>query len=114
MLTIDANKNTFKVSINGTSRLNVLIASIVKRQLLKLLTKPGKTLVLDLNGIYFIDTEGFGTLLSVLKAANNNKCVFKLANVSKEVNELINLMELSETLEIIKNLNNQYYRLNAA
>ena len=114
MLTIDKYSDNYVVSLKGTKRLNVLIAEIVKKKLLKLLNKSGKTLVFDLSGIYFIDTEGFGILLETLYVAKKNACIFKLANVSNEVNELINLLELSDKFEICQDFNDKFYGLNAA
>jgi anti-sigma B factor antagonist len=75
------------VNIEDTNRLNALIAEPVKEELKSLFGTPETRVVLDLEGIDFIDSTGFGVFLSVLKTANNNKGQFKIANISDDVME---------------------------
>jgi anti-sigma B factor antagonist len=61
-------------------------------------------LVFDLKGITFIDSSGFGVLLSALKAASNNYGQFKICNVNSDVMELFKLLQLHHVFEIYDEL----------
>jgi len=87
-------------SFDGVTRFNALIAESVKEELKKLYTAPNTRLILDLNGILFIDSTGFGVFLSVMITANNNYGYFKLCNLCEEVMELFKLLQLHNVFEI--------------
>jgi anti-anti-sigma factor len=82
---------------------NTLISEDVKDILSKFICHPKSHLILDLNGVEFIDSCGFAALCSMLDAARENNCTFQFKNVSEEVKELINLMQLSSSFEICGN-----------
>jgi anti-sigma B factor antagonist len=92
------------VSFKDSQRLSALIAEPVKVQLLEFYNKPKTRLVLDLQGITFIDSSGFGVFLSAMKAANNNYGQFKICNVNAEVMELFKLLQLHHVFEIYNEL----------
>jgi anti-sigma B factor antagonist len=92
------------VSFKDTQRLNALIAEPVKVQLLEYYNIPKTRLILDLEGITFIDSSGFGVFLSAMKAANNNYGQFKICNVNAEVLELFKLLQLHHVFEIYNEL----------
>ena len=92
------------VSFKDTQRLSALIAEPVKVQLLEFYNKSKTRLVLDLQGITFIDSSGFGVFLSAMKAANNNYGQFKICNVNAEVLELFKLLQLHHVFEIYNEL----------
>ena len=92
------------VSFKDTQRLSALIAEPVKVQLLEYFNKPKTRLALDLKGITFIDSSGFGVFLSAMKAANNNYGQFKICNVNAEVLELFKLLQLHHVFEIYNEL----------
>ena len=92
------------VSLEGSERLNALITEAVKEQLLEFFNKPNTRLVFDLQGITFIDSTGFGVLLSTMKAANNHYGQFKICNVNSDVMELFKLLQLHHVFEIYDEL----------
>lgn len=92
------------VSLKDTSRFNSLITEPVKESLIEFFNKPNVNLAFDLGGISFIDSSGFGVLLSALKAASNNYGQFKICNVSGEVMELFKLLQLHNIFEIYNEL----------
>ena len=93
------------VSLKNSQRLNAMISEPVKVQLLEHYNKPNTNLVFDLQGISFIDSTGFGVLLSIMKAANNNNGQFKICNVDSDVMELFKLLQLHHVFEIYDELN---------
>jgi len=88
------------VSLNDSNRFNSPIAETVKEHLLAYFVKPNVSLAFNLKGITFIDSSGFGVLLSAMKAASNNYGQFKICNVSPEVMELFKLLQLHHVFEI--------------
>ena len=92
------------VELKDTDRFNSLIAEAVKEQLLELFNKPNTSVAFSLEGISFIDSSGFGVLLSALKAAGNNYGQFKICNASSEVMELFRLLKLHHVFEIYDQL----------
>ena len=104
MLKSQTINNIHVVSFADSDRFNSPIAEPVKESLLEYFNKSNVKLVLDLSGIKFIDSSGFGVFLSVMKAANNNYGSFKICNVNKEVMELFKLLQLHNVFEIYQDL----------
>jgi len=105
MIDIQTVKNVSVASFINTDRFNAILADPVKEKLTEVFTKPNAKLVLDLKGINFIDSSGFGVFLSLMKTANNHYGAFKICRVSKEVMELFKLLQLHNVFEIYDDLN---------
>jgi anti-sigma B factor antagonist len=104
MLKIDQINNIYVASFENINRFNALITEPVKEQLNNIFNKPNKRLIINLEGINFIDSSGFGVFLSVMKTANINYGQFKICNINKEVMELFKLLQLHNIFEIYSNL----------
>lgn len=104
MLKTDKINNVVIVKFDNIDRFNALITEPVKEELKSLFNKPDTRLILNLEGIRFIDSSGFGVFLSILKTANNNHGQFKLCNIETEVMELFRLLQLHNVFEIHNNL----------
>jgi len=100
MLSTEKVDGVLIVSFKNVNRFNALIAEPVKEEMKTYFTTPNTRLVLDLDGISFIDSSGFGTFLSIMKTANNNFGYFKICNISEEVMELFKLLQLHNVFEI--------------
>jgi anti-sigma B factor antagonist len=100
MLKTEKINNIIVVKFNNIDRFNALIVEPVKEQLKSLFNKPDTKLALNLEGIKFIDSSGFGVFLSILKTANNNHGQFKIFSLTKEVNDLFRLLQLHNVFEI--------------
>ena len=103
MLKNEVINNINVVTFNGVTRFNALITESVKLELNSFFSKPGSRLILDLDGINFIDSSGFGVFLSVMKTANNSHGQFKICNITSEVMELFKLLQLHNVFEIYGN-----------
>ncbi len=104
MLKTDKINNVVIVRFDNIDRFNALITEPVKEELKSLYNKPDTRLILNLEGIRFIDSSGFGVFLSILKTANNNHGQFKLCNIETEVMELFRLLQLHNVFEIHNSL----------
>jgi anti-sigma B factor antagonist len=104
MLKTERINNVIIVRFDNIDRFNALITEPVKEDMKSLFNKPDTRLILNLEGIRFIDSSGFGVFLSILKTANNNHGQFKLCNIEPEVMELFRLLQLHNVFEIHNNL----------
>ncbi len=100
MLYIESIEGAKIVTLKNLSRFNVLVAATMKEKLKALFSVPGTTLILDLNGINFIDSTGFGVFLSLMKTSNNTGGHFRICNISEETMELFKLLQLQNVFEI--------------
>jgi anti-sigma B factor antagonist len=103
MLKVELINNVYVASFENINRFNALITEPVKEQLNNLFNKPNTKLILNLEGISFIDSSGFGVFLSVMKTASVNFGHFKICNISREVMELFKLLQLHNVFEIYSN-----------
>ncbi len=104
MLKTENINDVIVVKFDNVNRFNALIAEPVKEQLKGYFSKPNIRLVLNLDGISFIDSTGFGVFLSIMKTANNNYGYFKICSISSEVMELFKLLQLHNVFEIYSTL----------
>jgi anti-sigma B factor antagonist len=100
MIKVEQINNIYIASFDGVERFNSLVTEPAKEQLNALFTKPDTNLIINLKGIKYIDSSGFGAFLSVMKTASINYGHFKLCNMSKEVLDLFRLLQLHNVFEI--------------
>ena len=104
MLKIKKVDNIEVAKFENVNKFNALITEEVKDELTRLFEKPNTRLILDLDGINYIDSSGFGVFLSVMKTANNNYGFFKICNISPEVMELFKLLQLHNIFDIYEDM----------
>ena len=104
MITVDKKGNILIARFTGEDRFNALITEPVKEVLLSHYSTPNTKLVIDLEGIKFIDSSGFGVFLSLMKAANNSNGKFKICNLKPDVMELFQVLQLHNVLDIYNNV----------
>lgn len=100
MLKVENIKGVTVVNFDNADRFNALITEPVKEKLKSLFSASDTKVLLDLTGIRFIDSSGFGVFLSVMKTAASNHGQFKICNISSEVMELFKLLQLHNVFEI--------------
>jgi anti-sigma B factor antagonist len=104
MLKTEKIGNVMVVSFNLENKINVTISQKIKVEVTKLIN-PHSKLVINLEGINYIDSTGFGMLLSILRTCKNNQSILKLCNISPEVMELVKLLQLQTVFDIRNSLN---------
>ncbi len=100
MLKSESRNGIEILSFENVSKLNILVAQSLKEEIAQYLNKPGKKIILNLEGIEYVDSSGFGALLSILRNAKNNDSIFKICNISPDVMELVKLLQLHNVFEI--------------
>ncbi len=100
MLKLNIEEGIYKISFYKTRRLNTLIADALREELTRIVSKPGREVVLSMEGINFIDSSGFQAIMAVVDQANRIGSRFRICDVSQEVYELLKLMKLRFVFEI--------------
>lgn len=100
MLKHESNNGIEILSFDNVNKLNILIAQSLKEEVAQYLTKANTKLILNLNGVEYVDSSGFGALLSILRNAKNNDSQFKICRVAPEVMELVKLLQLHNVFDI--------------
>ena len=104
MLKSELKNGVEVLTFENVSKLNILVAQSLKEEISQYLNKEGKNIVLNLDGIEYVDSSGFGALLSILRNAKNNNSTFKICNISQDVMELVKLLQLHNVFEIHDNV----------
>ena len=99
MLKVDKIGSVMVVSFDQESKITVTVSQKIKVEITKMVT-PHSKLVLNLDGVNYIDSTGFGMLLSILRTCKNNQSLLKLCNISPEVMELVKLLQLQTVFDI--------------
>lgn len=103
MLRVEQYNNTYKLSFNNTDKFNVYNAKEVESELMEYVQKPKVRVTLNLNGVDFIDSSAFESLLRVLRNAKINDTEFQLSNITQDAMELIKVMQLENVFNIKTN-----------
>jgi anti-anti-sigma factor len=86
-------------SFNNRKRIDMLIVDEMEETILGTFNNRSKDIVLDLQGIDFIDSTAFTTLLEINKAVKEKGKNLLLSNTSEDIIELIQLVKMEHTLK---------------
>ncbi len=105
MISVDRIDNSIDhITYNGIEKLNAFISEEAREELQKLFDAPNSKVILDLTGIRYIDSSGFGTLLNTMKAARNNYGTLKICYIDPNVRTLFLSLQLHTVFEIYDTL----------
>ena len=92
----------YKVDIISFSvnKINALIVDQIREGIFKVIDNANSLVIIDLKGVEYIDSSGFGCFLSVMKAARNNYGTLKFANPEPRVNETFEMLRLHDVFQI--------------
>jgi anti-sigma B factor antagonist len=86
------------------NKIDALITDEIRDIINKVFEKANARVIIDLRGIEYIDSSGFGCFLSIMKSARNNYGVLKFATPEPRIMELFQTLHLHTVLEIYDNL----------
>ena len=90
------------VLVIGEQRIDVSNADKLKKQLSELLD-DNSNFVIDVAPVRFMDTTGIGALLWCWMRVNASDGALRLSSISEPVRELLDLVKISDVLEIRSN-----------
>jgi anti-anti-sigma factor len=82
------------------ANINALITDEIREGIMKVIDNANCKVLIDLNGVKYIDSSGFGCFLSLMKAARSNYGVLKLANPDPQIMELFKTLHLHTVFQI--------------
>jgi anti-sigma B factor antagonist len=92
------SENAVVVKVDG--RLNAASAVSVKNVFKEQVQKGGRTILVDLSGLEFIDSSGLAALVSGYKLAREAGGVLKLAGLSEQARSVFAVTHLDRVFEI--------------
>lgn len=100
MIIVEKSDKIDIVTFKG-NKINALVSEEIRDQVSKIFDDvAGTKLIIDLNGVEFIDSSGFGCFLSIRKAANSNYGTLKFANAGTRIKELFHILHLHTIFEV--------------
>lgn len=82
------------------NKINALITDEIKEKIDRVFDVSNSNVVIDLKGVEYIDSTGFGCFLSAMRAARNNYGILKFANPEPKVMELFQTLNLHTVFQI--------------
>jgi len=101
MIRSDKLENNIElIMFEGIDKFNALVAEETKENLKALFNLPAARVIINLSGIKYIDSSGFGCLLSALKVARNNYGIMKICCIDPDVRKLFQSLQLQSVFEL--------------
>lgn len=82
------------------NNINALVTDEIGEAISKIFSNSNSRVIIDLKGIEYVDSSGFGCFLSVMRAARSNYCILKFANPEPKVTELFQTLNLHTVFQI--------------
>lgn len=93
-------KGTVDIVTFSVNKINALIAEEIRDEITKLFDLPNSKVIIELKGVEYIDSSGFGCFLSALKAAKSNYGTLKISSPEPGVKALFETLHLHTIFEI--------------
>ena len=85
-------------------RINALITDELRSEIGKVFENANSKVIIDLKGVQYIDSTGFGCFLSVMRTARNNYGTLRIASPEPEVMKVFKTLNLHTVFEIFDNV----------
>ena len=103
MINIEKRGNLEFITFN-VNKINALIADEIKDKIIRVFDNANAKVIIDLSGIEYIDSSGFGCFLSVFKAARDNYGIVKFTSPLPKIMELFETLNLNSVFEIFQDI----------
>jgi anti-sigma B factor antagonist len=103
MINIEKRDKIDIISFN-VNKIDALITDDVRESLNKLFDNLNSKVIIDLKGVEYVDSSGFGCFLSAMRAAKNNFGVLKFVNPAPGIMELFRTLHLHSVFQIYDDL----------
>lgn len=88
----------------SVNNINALITEEIKQGIIKVIDNSNSKIIIDLKGVDYIDSSGFGCFLSVMRASRSNYGILKFANPEPRVMELFQMLHLHTVFQIFDDI----------
>lgn len=90
--------NVQLITLNG--KMNAITVAELKTQLKKNIEEDATRIVIDLEGVDFIDSSGLSSLISALKGCREKGGYLRLVHIQKQVRHVFELTMLDRVFEM--------------
>jgi anti-anti-sigma factor len=84
----------------SVEKINALITDEIREAVSKVFDTAHSRVIIDLRGVSYIDSSGFGCFLSIMKSARNNYGILKFANPEPAIMDLFRMLQLHTVFQI--------------
>lgn len=81
-------------------RIDAMNVDSIRPAIARLFDVPYTNVVIDMQGVSYLDSTAFAMFLHLLRVARSNYCTYKLCSLSQHVMELFELLRLDKSLDI--------------
>jgi anti-sigma B factor antagonist len=99
MISVEKRDKIDIISFN-VNKIDALITDYIRESINKVFDNPHSKVIIDLKGIEYIDSSGFGCFLAVNRAAKNNYGILKFVNPEPRIMELFRILHLHTVFQI--------------
>ncbi|MGA1976752.1 MAG: STAS domain-containing protein [Bacteroidales bacterium] len=103
MINVEKRDNIDIITFD-VNKINALITDDIREEVGRVCNNGSSKIILNLQGVEYIDSSGFGCLLSILKSARNNYCTLKLAKPEPAVMLVLHTLHLHTVFDIFDDL----------
>ncbi|MGE5418925.1 MAG: STAS domain-containing protein [Chloroflexota bacterium] len=103
MINIEKRDKIDVVSFS-VSKINALITEDLRESIGKVFDTSNSRVIIDLSGVQYIDSSGFGCFLSIMKTARNNYGILKFARPEPAIMDLFRTLHLHTVFQIYEDI----------
>ena len=97
-------KDKIEIITFSVKKIDAFVTDKIQEDIIVVISNSNPKVILDLRGVEYIDSSGFGCFLSVMRAARNNYGVLKFANPEPGVREMFETLHLHTVFQIYDNV----------
>jgi anti-anti-sigma factor len=97
-------KDKIEIITFTVSNINALITDKIREEIINVISNSNPKVIIDLSGVEYIDSSGFGCFLSIMRAARSSYGILKFANPEPAVMELFETLHLQTVFQIYENV----------
>lgn len=103
MISIE-KKDKIDIVSFSVNKINALIIDEVRESIGKVFETSNSKVIINLTGVSYIDSSGFGCFLSIMKMARNNYGIIKFAQPEPAIMELFQTLYLHTVFQIYEDM----------
>ena len=103
MINIEKRDKIDIISFN-VNKIDAMITDDIRERINKVFDNSNSKVIIDLKGVEYIDSSGFGCFLSVMRTARNSYGVLKFVNPEPRIMELFQTLHLHTVFQIYDDL----------
>ncbi|MBM3420036.1 MAG: STAS domain-containing protein [Bacteroidetes bacterium] len=84
--------------------INALVADEIRKEVSGMFENGTSRMVINLKGVKYIDSSGFGCLLAITRSAKNNFGTVIFCNIEPEVQKVLEMLHLHTVFNICSSL----------